>query len=180
MDQEKFNSLISELIANMNLDENLDEEEKKDDENKNDDKQNKPDEQEKHAKEKEDKQEEMSIDSGMPDLEKEAKESDQAEEDLEIEDSSHPDLRKKGKNTLGDINYKIYTEEFDEIIKAEELESSEELTRLRKNLDQQLLQLKNFISKLANKLQRKLLAKQNRSWNFDLEEGLLRTSKLPK
>merc|ERR1711985_90657 len=66
------------------------------------------------------------------------------------------------------------------VIKAEELENTEEITRLRKNLDQQLLQLKNFISKLANKLQRKLLAKQNRSWNFDLEEGLLDTSKLPR
>ena len=177
--QEKFNSLISRLISNMNLDENLDEEEK-DDEQNNDDKQNKPDNQEKQAKEKEEKQEEMSIDSGMPDLENEAKESDQAEEEVEIEDSSQPDLRKKGKSALGDINYKTYTEEFDEIIKAEELENSEELTRLRKNLDQQLLQLKNFISKLANKLQRKLLAKQNRSWNFDLEEGLLDTSKLPR
>ena len=48
------------------------------------------------------------------------------------------------------------------------------------NLDQQLLQLKSFISKLANKLQRKLLAKQNRSWNFDLEEGLLDNSKLTR
>ena len=180
LDQEKFNSLISELIANMNLDENLDEEEKKEDEQNNDDKQNKSDNQEKHAKEKEDKQEEMSIDSGIPDLENEAKESDQAEEDVEIEDSSQPDLRKKGKSAFGDINYKTYTEEFDEIIKAEELENTEELIRLRKNLDQQLLQLKNFISKLANKLQRKLLAKQNRSWNFDLEEGLLDTSKLPR
>jgi len=180
LDQEKFNSLISELITNMNLDENLDEEEKRDEEQNNDDKQNKPDNQEKQAKEKEDKQEEMSIDSGMPDLENEAKESDQAAEDIEIEDSSQPDLRKKGKSALGDINYKTYTEEFDEIIKAEELENAEELTRLRKNLDQQLLQLKNFISKLANKLQRKLLAKQNRSWNFDLEEGLLDTSKLPR
>ena len=47
-------------------------------------------------------------------------------------------------------------------------------------MDQQLSQLKNFISKLANKLQRKLLAKQNRSWNFDLEEGLLDTSKLTR
>jgi len=180
LDQKKFNSLISELIANMNLDENLDEEEKKDDGKNNDDKQSKPDNQEKQAKEKENKQEEMSIDSGMPDLENEAKESDQADEEIEVEDSSQPDLRRKGKNSLGDINYKSYTEEFDEIIKAEDLENIEELTRLRKNLDQQLLQLKNFISKLANKLQRKLLAKQNRSWNFDLEEGLLDTSKLPR
>ena len=163
----------------MNLDENLDEEEKKDENKNNDDKQKKLDNQDKQTK-KEDKQEEMSIDSGMPNLENEAKESDQAEEDIEIEDSSQPDLKKKGRNSLGDINYKTYTEEFDEIIKAEDLENAEELTRLRKNLDQQLLQLKNFISKLANKLQRKLLAKQNRSWNFDLEEGLLDTSKLPR
>ena len=180
MDQKKFNSLISELISNMNLDENLDEEEKKEEDKNNDDKQNKPDNQDKQAKEKQDKQEEMSIDSGMPDLENEAKESDQAEEEIEIEDNSQPDLKKKGRSNLGDINYKTYTEEFDEIIKAEDLENDEELTRLRKNLDQQLLQLKNFISKLANKLQRKLLAKQNRSWNFDLEEGLLDTSKLPR
>ena len=180
LDQGKFNSLISKLITNMNLDENLDEEEKKDDDKNNDDKQNKQNNQEKQAKEKENKQEEMSIDSGMPDLENEAKESDQADEEIEIEDSSQPDLQKKGRSTLGDINYKSYTEEFDETIKAEDLENAEELTRLRKNLDQQLLQLKNFISKLANKLQRKLLAKQNRSWNFDLEEGLLDTSKLSR
>jgi cobaltochelatase CobT len=180
LDQRKFNSLISELIINMNLDENLDDEEEKNDEKNNDDKQNKPDKQEKQAKDKEDKQEEMSIDSGLPNLENEAKESDQAEEEIEIEDSSQSDLRKKGKSSLGDINYKTYTDEFDEIIKAEDLENAEELTRLRKNLDQQLLQLKNFISKLANKLQRRLLAKQNRSWNFDLEEGLLDTSKLPR
>ena len=164
----------------MNLDENLDEEKKKDDEQNNEDKQNKPDNQDKQAKEKVDKQEEMSIDSGIPDLENEAKESDQADEEIEIDDSTQPDVRKKSKNSLGDLNYKTYTEEFDEIIKAEELENTEELIRLRKNLDQQLLQLKNFISKLANKLQRKLLAKQNRSWNFDLEEGLLDTSKLPR
>jgi cobaltochelatase CobT len=180
LDQGKFNSLISELIVNMNLDENLDNEEEENDEKNNDDKQNKPDNQEKQAKDKEDKQEEMSVDSGLPNLENEAKESDQAEEEMEIEDSSQSDLRKKGKNSLGDINYKTYTDEFDEIIKAEDLENAEELTRLRKNLDQQLLQLKNFISKLANKLQRRLLAKQNRSWDFDLEEGLLDTSKLPR
>ena len=180
LNQEKFNSLISELIANMDLDESQDQDEKKDEKQNNDDRQNKPENQQQQAKDKEDKQQEMSIDSGIPDLESEAKESDQDDEDIEIKDSSEPDLRKKGKSALGDINYKTYTDEFDEIIKAEELESSEELTRLRKNLDQQLLQLKNFISKLANKLHRKLLAKQNRSWNFDLEEGLLDTSKLPR
>ena len=116
----------------------------------------------------------------MPDLENEAQESDKAEEEFELEDSSRPDLKKRGAANFSDFKYKTYTEEFDETIKAEELESTEELARLRKNLDQQLLQLKNFISKLANKLQRKLLAKQNRSWNFDLEEGLLDTSKFTR
>ena len=180
LDQEKFNSLISEIISKMSLDENIDEEEKKDDENDNSEKQSKPQDQEQKSKEKEEKHEEMSIDSGVPDLENEAKDSDKSEEELQIEDSSRPDLKKRGNTDFGDFKYKTYTEEFDEVIKAEELEGIDELSRLRKNLDQQLLQLKNFISKLANKLQRKLLAKQNRSWNFDLEEGLLDTSKLPR
>ena len=88
--------------------------------------------------------------------------------------------RMRSKNNFGDQKYKFYTKEFDEIIIAEDLETEEELFRLRQNLDQQLLQLKSFISKLANKLQRKLLAKQNRSWDFDLEEGTLDTSKLAR
>ncbi len=181
LDQEKFNSSISEIISNMNLDDpNTEEEEKKDDRNDKDEKQSKPQNEDQSAKEKEAKQEEMSIDSGLPDLENQAKDSDKPDEELEIEDSSRPDLKKRNNSKFGDLSYKTYTEEFDEIIKAEELETPEELSRLRKNLDQQLLQLKNFISKLANKLQRKLLAKQNRSWNFDLEEGLLDTSKLTR
>ena len=180
LDQEKFNSLISQLISDMSLDENIDNEEKKDEENNNKNKESNSQDQPEKNMEKDEKHQEMSIDSGIPDLENDAKESDKAEEELEIEDSHISDLKKKGKTGINDLLYKTYTEEFDEIIKAEELESVEELARLRKNLDQQLLQLKNFISKLANKLQRKLLAKQNRSWNFDLEEGLLDTSKLTR
>ena len=179
LDQEKFNSLISKLISNMCLDEDTDNEEKNDSENKND-KRSKPQDQELKNKQKNEKHEEMSIESGVPDLENKAKETDNSDEEIEIEDSSRPDLKKKVNSNFGDLKYKTYTEEFDEVIKAEDLESAEELVRLRKNLDQQLLQLKSFISKLANKLQRKLLAKQNRSWNFDLEEGLLDTSKLTR
>ena len=104
------------------------------------------------------------------------------EENLEeIEDVSEKSEQRGRKIfTETNIKYKVYTSEFDEFIKAEELEIDEELSRLRQSLDQQLLQLKNFISKLANKLQRKLLAKQNRSWEFDLEEGTLDTSKLTR
>ena len=180
MDQNKFNSIISQLISNMSLDENIEDEKKREEENDNNDKKTKPQNNEQKTSAKEEKNEEMSIEGGVPDLENEAKDSDAADEEVEFEDSSRPDLKKRNVNNFGDLKYKTYTEEFDEIIKAEELESDEELLRLRKNLDQQLLQLKNFISKLANKLQRKLLAKQNRSWNFDLEEGLLDTSKLTR
>ena len=177
--QEKFNSLVSKIISDMSLDESIDEEKKRDDNNENN-KETKPQNQDQHASEQEKENEEMSIDGGLPDIENQTRDSDKIEEEFEIEDSLRPELRKKGKPGLADLKYKIYTEEFDEIIKAEDLESIDELSRLRKNLDQQLLQLKNFISKLANKLQRKLLAKQNRSWDFDLEEGLLDTSKLPR
>ena len=180
LNQEKFNYLISQLISKMSLDENIEKDEKKDDNENKESKENKAQNQEQKTKEKDEKQEEMLIDTSTPDIENEAKESDKAQEEYEMEDSSRPDLQKRINSNFGDIKYKTYTEEYDEIIKAEDLESSEELSRLRKNLDQQLLQLKNFISKLANKLQRKLLAKQNRSWNFDLEEGLLDNSKLPR
>ena len=177
-DQDQYNSIISDLISNLSLDENFENEEK----NEEIKEQNQKDEKKQEQKTKEEKkeQQEMSIDSGVPDLESQAKESDQDTKEIEIEDQSQSDHRKNIKNSLRDLNYKIYTEEFDEIIKAKDLESEDELNRLRKNLDQQLMHLKNFISKLANKLQRKLLAKQNRSWNFDLEEGLLDTSKLPR
>ncbi len=178
-DQAQFNSLISKLIEKMNLDESFEEEEKKEDENKEEKHSNQKN-QDQKAEKQDQEQREMSIDSGMPDLENETKETDQDGEEIEVEDKTNSDIRKNLKNNLGDLKYKTYTEEFDETIRAEELENEDELTRLRKNLDQQLLQLKNFISKLANKLQRKLLAKQNRSWNFDLEEGLLDTSKLTR
>ena len=78
------------------------------------------------------------------------------------------------------IDYKIYSTEFDEITKAENLENADEANKLRKALDQQLIGFQDIITKLANKLQRQLLAKQNRAWNFDLEEGLLDSSKLPR
>ncbi|MEC8143939.1 MAG: cobaltochelatase subunit CobT, partial [Pseudomonadota bacterium] len=77
-----------------------------------------------------------------------------------------------------DNNYKAYTERFDEIIKAEDLCDADELIRLRQLLDQQLLSLQHATSKLANRLQRRLMAKQNRTWEFDLEEGILDAARL--
>ncbi len=177
--QAEYNSIVAEIISTMSLDENFDDQDKKDD-SKEEEKQNDPKSADQKADRQKQDQQEMSIESGVPDVENQASEIDKDLEEIEIEDKNKSDFRKKIKKGFGDVKYKSYTDEFDEVVRAEDLENSEELNRLRKNLDQQLLQLKNFISKLANKLQRKLLAKQNRSWNFDLEEGLLDTSKLPR
>ena len=93
--------------------------------------------------------------------------------------SSEQLIQKKNIKNLN-LDYKIFTNDFDEIIKAENLENSEDANKLRKTLDQQLIGFHDVVTKLANKLQRQLLAKQNRSWDFDLEEGLLDSSKLPR
>ncbi len=76
--------------------------------------------------------------------------------------------------------YRSYTDEFDEINDATELCDAEELGRLRAYLDQQLSNMQGVVARLANRLQRRLLAKQNRSWEFDLEEGMLDAGKLAR
>jgi len=76
--------------------------------------------------------------------------------------------------------YQVFAEEYDEVIKAEELCDLEELERLRKYLDQQMAHLSGAVSKLANRLQRRLLAQQRRHWQFDLEEGILDSGRLAR
>jgi len=93
-------------------------------------------------------------------------------------DEEPPNLQDDSGRIRVDVNYKAYTEDFDEVVRAEELCDADELLRLRGLLDQQLLSLQYATSKLANRLQRKLMAKQNRTWEFDLEEGLLDSSRL--
>jgi len=76
--------------------------------------------------------------------------------------------------------YSAFTTEFDEVSDADELCDADELARLRQQLDQQIGHLQSVISRLANRLQRRLMAKQTRSWDFDLEEGLLDTGRLSR
>ena len=180
LDQKKFDSLISRIISEMQIDKNKKTNEK-DDNHKNEDnldnKSNEKNEPESKAPEHED----ISIDSSLPDLDQLSSEIDNENEvDEEEESLNSPKGNRERSKNFGDSKYKFYTQEFDEIVNAEQLEDEVELLRLRQNLDQQLLGLKSFISKLANKLQRKLLAKQNRSWDFDLEEGTIDTSKLTR
>ena len=78
------------------------------------------------------------------------------------------------------FDYKPWTTQYDEVIAATELCDAEELTRLRSYLDQQLVHLQGAVTKLANRLQRRLMAQQNRSWDFDQEEGLLDAARLAR
>jgi cobaltochelatase CobT len=78
------------------------------------------------------------------------------------------------------LNYKVFTTKFDETVKAAELCPPEELEQLRALLDKQLENLAGAVARLANKLQRRLMAQQSRSWEFDLEEGLLDTARLTR
>lgn len=78
------------------------------------------------------------------------------------------------------FGYKVFTSAHDEIVTAQDLCDNEELTRLRSFLDQQLKNLQGAVARLANRLQRRLLAQQNRAWEFDLEEGILDTARLTR
>ena len=178
-DQTNYSSKFSEILENMQVfnshtEENEEEETKESEqENKSSNDDSKSDEQ------KEDKQNEMqdSLDSSF-DLSDQSM-NEQLEELDSVKDSVENVLQKTNINTI-DQEYKIFTTEFDEIARAEVLEDIKEIQKLRKNLDQQLVGFQDLITKLANKLQRQLLAKQNRAWEFDLEEGLLDSSKLTR
>ncbi|MDE1149226.1 MAG: cobaltochelatase subunit CobT [Azospirillaceae bacterium] len=85
-----------------------------------------------------------------------------------------------GRNSLDNSSYRPFTTEFDEVVGAADLCDPDELARLRMMLDQQLQHLQGVISKLANRLQRRLMAKQTRSWVFDLEEGILDAARLAR
>jgi cobaltochelatase CobT len=78
------------------------------------------------------------------------------------------------------FGYKVFTREFDEEIAADQLSSPEELERLRAYLDRELRALSSAVARLANRLQRRLLAQQSRAWDFDLEEGTLDASRLTR
>jgi cobaltochelatase CobT len=91
-----------------------------------------------------------------------------------------PQPRRERPNPDNDAVYRAYTRLFDEEIEAEELCDPDELSRLRQQLDQQLQHLQGVISKLANRLQRRLLAQQTRAWEFDLDEGLLDAGRLSR
>jgi len=113
----------------------------------------------------------------------------QVDQDAEMDAEDNPDEADDGAKPLRpnytgddspDYIYRVFTRANDEVSQAPDLCDPEELTRLRAYLDHQLQNLQGAVSKLANKLQRRLMAQQNRSWSFDLEEGVLDTARLTR
>ena len=98
----------------------------------------------------------------------------------EGDDAPMPTRPNRPHHDIPDFNYRIFTEKHDETIAATELCDAEELARLRGFLDQQLIPLQSAVTRLANRLQRRLMAQQNRAWDFDQDEGTLDAARLAR
>jgi len=176
--QYEFSNLVNDLIENLDF---------KDLESKEDKK--KQEETKENSSQPEQKKEDNNLtqkqesENNEPELnisEENFEESDENNDNYQKQNNGDPRALKNDLKKTHKDKYKVFTNMYDEVKNAEELDSDEEISRLRKSLDQQLTNLQSLVSKLANKLQRQLLAKQNRSWNFDLEEGILDASKLSR
>jgi len=190
-DQEAFARMVRTMLASMELAEDIgdDSSDSQDEDSSSEEEQ--PRSQEQNEDQSEDDagtEEAPAEDNEAADEQMEQGETDGAEiseDDLMEEgdeDSETPGEVKRPNNPFDDLNekidYSVFTQEFDEEITAEELCDEAELDRLRAFLDKQLAHLQGAVGRLANKMQRRLMAQQNRSWDFDLEEGYLDTARL--
>ncbi|WGM46497.1 Aerobic cobaltochelatase subunit CobT [Brevundimonas sp. NIBR10] len=105
---------------------------------------------------------------------------DQTDDGPEMSEGDLPNRQQTADDGKAIDAYRVFTHQFDETIDASDLCDPNELERLRSLLDQQLTALSSIVSRLANKLQRRLMAQQNRTWTFDLEEGMLDTARLTR
>ena len=186
--QKEYAKITRKLIGDLELGDELgedpSEEDQEDENDQNENEELSDSEEDQSASEDETQSDDMDVEDGIPE-EDDSLETDMSEIGEESE-SDDDDLAQAARGRGNDneqrreLPYKIFTEKFDEEIKAIDLCEMEELERLREYLDQQLNHLQGAVTRLANKLQRKLLAQQNRSWEFDLEEGLLDVSKLTR
>ena len=178
--QELYSSKFVEILNQLDFIEK--DEEDKQEENHQENQQNNQQNAESDSENNQDKDQEASENQNVSDTDLDINEFRMEEQlfDTESDQQSSENIIQKLNNIKTEKEYKVYTRDFDEIEKAENLEEADEISKLRRNLDQQLINFKDLIIKLANKLQRQLMAKQNRSWDFDLEEGLLDSSKLPR
>ena len=118
------------------------------------------------------------------DMEAQPTQSDESADDLdgeEMDDGEEPWRPQLPFSSLSNEDfYRVYANQFDEVVEADDLCDADELTRLRAYLDKQLANLQGVVARLANRLQRRLMAQQSRSWDFDLEEGVLDAARLTR
>ena len=181
-DQVEYTSLISSILQDLQIENEKNEPENIENENNEENSDNSQNQEQSLEDEQNDqsKNQEFDMENIVPEIEFDPSLS---EQETMLEESDDENLPQGQRQPLKDGDprkYSVFTNQFDKIIDAKELVTEDEIKKLRNNLDLQLSSLQNFISRLANKLQRKLLAKQNRSWSFDLEEGILDASKLPR
>ena len=179
-DQNNYSSRFSKILEEMDIFQSDEDDEKREEnqdqgqDNPSNDDQNKDTEDNKEENKDQETQATLDADYNVDEFN-----LDEQLSDDEFDEQSSEQIVQKNIDNIN-LDYKIFTTQFDEITKAENLENANEATKLRRTLDQQLVGFQDVITKLANKLQRQLLAKQNRAWEFDLEEGLLDSSKLPR
>ena len=184
--QEEFAKLSRNIIKDLGYGDQLGEEPENDDNTKND---NQNDESNSSENTDENDNDEQQLPDEVEELVSDSSTTDDLTVEEEInevetqEDTNEDQNNRKTTNPFfseADPNYKVFNNIYDEEILAENLAVEEELLKLRVYLEQQLDQVKGAVSRLANKLQRRLQAKQNRTWKFDLEEGFLDASRLAR
>ena len=179
--QSEFNHIIAELIDNLSFEDSDSKEGEKKNETMEDNLLSEKDNKENDSTGTEEEKNRSDAEFNMEESSMDSFDKDNNLNQNEVKEvKGNPSLFRKDQQNLLKDSYKVFTNEYDEVKEAEDLENKDEIIRLRKNLDQQLINLQNIVAKLANKLQRQLLAKQNRSWEFDLEEGMLDASKLSR
>ncbi len=192
-DQAAFSRMTRDIIAALDMAEELGEDPDQSDES---DEENQPEEESGERQETPEGEEQESSQQSMEEMQDAEGESEAAEMDaqqMDVEDQ--PDDQEGEEDSEGEEPwrpqlpfssmtnedfYKVFSNQFDEEIGAEDLCDAEELTRLRNYLDKQLNNLQGVVARLANRLQRRLMAQQNRSWDFDLEEGVLDAARLTR
>ena len=191
-DQQAFSRVIRHMLSSMEMAEDMgDDEEQGEDDQSTDEEQPRSGEQDQESAEEEAGQESAPAEESEASQEQlddgEMDGAEISEEEMSDEgddDSETPGEMRRPATPFDDFNekvdYKIFTQEFDEEITAEELCDEAELERLRAFLDKQLAHLQGAVGRLANRLQRRLMAQQNRSWDFDLEEGYLDPARLTR
>jgi len=191
-DQKAFARLVRDLLVKLDMAEEAQGEPEADEDQSQDEQQSENEEQNQGETEEQSATEQaesssadestQELEDGMADTEDgptgEMPEEDEGSDADDSSESSRPPPASGRDSRVTD--YKLFTSKFDETISAEELCDAEELTRLRAYLDKQISHLQGVVARLANRLQRRLMAQQNRAWEFDLEEGTLDPARLPR